>query len=37
MERKKNIFMFSDIKTHVFDPVQQSTQFISKITFVKQF
>jgi len=29
--------VFNDTQTDVFDPVQQSTQFISKITFLKQF
>ncbi len=29
--------VFNDTQTNVFDPVQQSTQFISKITFLKQF
>jgi len=29
--------VFNDTQTYVFDPVQQSTQFISKITFLKQF
>ncbi len=29
--------VFNDTQTDVFDPVQQSTQFIGKITFLKQF
>ncbi len=29
--------VFNDTQTDVFDPVQRSTQFISKITFLKQF
>lgn len=29
--------VFNDTQTDVFDPVRQSTQFISKITFLKQF
>ena len=29
--------VFNDTQTDVFDPVQQSTQFISKITLLKQF
>jgi len=29
--------VFNDTQTDIFDPVQQSTQFISKITFLKQF
>ncbi len=29
--------VFNDIETNSFDPVVQSTQFISKITFMKQF
>ncbi|WP_109299375.1 DUF5916 domain-containing protein [Aquimarina sp. AU474] len=29
--------VFNDTQTDVFDPVEQSTQFISKITFLKQF
>lgn len=29
--------VFNDTQTDVFDPVQQTTQFISKITFLKQF
>nr|WP_298922901.1 DUF5916 domain-containing protein [uncultured Allomuricauda sp.] len=29
--------VFNDTQIDVFDPVQQSTQFISKITFLKQF
>ncbi|AKA36265.1 DUF5916 domain-containing protein [Flagellimonas lutaonensis] len=29
--------VFNDTQTNIFDPVQQSTQFISKITFLKQF
>ncbi|MEP4948687.1 MAG: hypothetical protein ABJU26_14210, partial [Flavobacteriaceae bacterium] len=29
--------VFNDTQTNVFDPIQQSTQFISKITFLKQF
>lgn len=30
-------FVFNDTRTDEFDPVQRSTQFISKITFLKQF
>lgn len=29
--------VFNDTQTDVFDPIQQSRQFISKITFLKQF
>ncbi|MCK8521257.1 carbohydrate binding family 9 domain-containing protein [Aquimarina sp. D1M17] len=29
--------VFNDTQTDVFDPMQQNTQFISKITFLKQF
>ncbi|MFC4220346.1 carbohydrate binding family 9 domain-containing protein [Flagellimonas marina] len=29
--------VFNDTHTNIFDPVQQSTQFISKITLLKQF
>ncbi|MEO1486006.1 MAG: DUF5916 domain-containing protein [Bacteroidota bacterium] len=29
--------VFNDTQTEIFDPVQQSTQFISKITLLKQF
>ena len=29
--------VFNDTQTDIFDPVQQSTQFISKITLLKQF
>lgn len=29
--------VFNDTQTNIFDPVQQRTQFISKITFLKQF
>ena len=29
--------VFNDTQTDLFDPVQRSTQFISKITFLKQF
>ncbi len=29
--------VFNDTQTDVFDPVQSTTQFISKITFLKQF
>ncbi|WP_430408858.1 hypothetical protein [Kordia sp.] len=29
--------VFNDIQTDVFDPMQQTRQFISKITFLKQF
>ncbi len=29
--------VFNDTQTDLFDPIQQSTQFISKITFLKQF
>ena len=29
--------VFNDTQTDIFDPVQQSSQFISKITFLKQF
>lgn len=29
--------VFNDTQTDIFDPVQRSTQFISKITFLKQF
>ncbi|MEM9001023.1 MAG: DUF5916 domain-containing protein [Bacteroidota bacterium] len=29
--------VFNDIETDIFDPVQRSTQFISKVTFLKQF
>ncbi|MEM7085265.1 MAG: DUF5916 domain-containing protein [Bacteroidota bacterium] len=29
--------VFNDTQTDAFDPVQQQTQFISKITFLKQF
>ena len=29
--------VFNDTQTDIFDPVQQSAQFISKITFLKQF
>ncbi|QLG44921.1 DUF5916 domain-containing protein [Costertonia aggregata] len=29
--------VFNDTQTNIFDPLQQSTQFISKITFLKQF
>ncbi len=29
--------VFNDTQTNLFDPVQQGTQFISKITFLKQF
>jgi hypothetical protein len=29
--------VFNDIQTDVFDPMQQTQQFISKITFLKQF
>lgn len=29
--------VFNDTQANVFDPVQQNTQFISKITFLKQF
>lgn len=29
--------VFNDTQTNVFDPIEQSTQFISKITFIKQF
>ena len=29
--------VFNDTRTDIFDPVQQNTQFISKITFLKQF
>lgn len=29
--------VFNDTQTNVFDPIQRSTQFISKITFLKQF
>lgn len=29
--------VFNDTQTNVFDPSEQSTQFISKITFIKQF
>ncbi|HHP7242648.1 MAG TPA: DUF5916 domain-containing protein [Cyclobacteriaceae bacterium] len=29
--------VFNDTQTNVFDPIEQSTQFISKITLIKQF
>ena len=29
--------VLNDTQTEIFDPIQQSTQFISKITFLKQF
>ena len=29
--------VFNDTQTDLFDPVQRTTQFISKITFLKQF
>ncbi|MFP2995242.1 DUF5916 domain-containing protein [Spongiivirga sp. MCCC 1A20706] len=29
--------VFNDTQTDAFDPIQQTTQFISKITFLKQF
>ena len=29
--------VFNDTQTNIFDPLQQSTQFISKITLLKQF
>ena len=29
--------VLNDTRTDIFDPVQRSTQFISKITFLKQF
>ncbi|MEO0504603.1 MAG: DUF5916 domain-containing protein [Bacteroidota bacterium] len=29
--------VFNDTQTDIFDPVQQSTQFISKVTLLKQF
>ncbi|KAB5490835.1 DUF5916 domain-containing protein [Flagellimonas hadalis] len=29
--------VFNDTQTHIFEPVQSSRQFISKITFLKQF
>lgn len=29
--------VFNDTQTDIFDPIQQNTQFISKITFLKQF
>ena len=29
--------VFNDTQTDAFDPVQRTTQFISKITFLKQF
>ncbi|WP_282081003.1 DUF5916 domain-containing protein [Aquimarina algiphila] len=29
--------VFNDTQTDVFDPIQRNTQFISKITFLKQF
>ncbi len=29
--------VLNDTQTDVFDPIQQSTQFISKITILKQF
>lgn len=29
--------VFNDIQTDLFDPMTQKKQFISKITFLKQF